>query len=247
METIELEKKGEVTWLWLNRPRRLNALDGTALAELGRAFEILEGDGDVGAIVLAGRGRAFSAGFDLAWMAGQDAAAMQEGLPGVEAVYGGIEACAKPVIAALHGAVMGGGLLLALVSDLRLAAQGATLGAPEVHIGIFPNLCFVPRLERMVGLGAAKRLVLTGEAMDAAEAQRLGLVDRLVPPETLEAEAQALGEHLAGLPGLAVRSAKEAFARASSPDFVDWERAQFAACWSHPAREAAMRAFLQSK
>jgi enoyl-CoA hydratase len=142
---------------------------------------------------------------------------------------------------------MGGGLLLALVADLRLAAEGARFGAPEVKIGLFPNLRLIPRLERVVGLGAAKRLVLTGEPMDADEALRIGLVERLVPKANLYNEAGALAKSLAELPALALQSAKAAFAAARRPDFVDWERAQFAACWSQPERKAAMHAFLQRR
>jgi enoyl-CoA hydratase len=135
---------------------------------------------------------------------------------------------------------------LALVADLRLADETANLGVPEVKIGIFPNLALVPRLARVVGLGAAKRLVLTGEPVDVGEAQRLGLVEQVLPAGELPAEAQALAGHLAGLPAGAVRAAKAAFAAARRPDYVAWEREAFAACWADPQREAAMRAFLQN-
>jgi enoyl-CoA hydratase len=247
METIELEIKGPVAWVWLNRPRWLNAIDETTLAELRQVFEMLDDEEEVGAIVIAGRGPAFSAGFDIAWMAGQGSETMIEGLGAVEAVYDAIEACTKPVVAALHGTVMGGGLLLALIADLRLAAEGVSLGAPEVKIGIFPNLDFIPRLTRVVGLGAAKRIVLTGEPLDADDALRMGLVEKVVSRETLHAEAQALAEHLAGLPAFALHKAKAAFAAAREPDFAAWERAQFTACWLRPERKSAMRAFLQSR
>ncbi len=247
METIEIERTGPVAWVRLNRRRQLNAMNETLLAELQQAFDTLGGDGTVGAIVVAGRGFAFSAGFDIAWMASQDAETMPLGLADIEAVFDSVEACAKPVIAAIHGAAMGGGLLLALVADLRLAAEGASLGAPEVKIGIFPNLRFVPRLERLVGLGAAKHLVLTGEPVDAAEALRIGLVDRVVPGRELPDAAQALAEQIAALPGYAVRAAKAAFAAARQPDFVAWERAEFARCWARPERQAAMQAFLRAR
>jgi enoyl-CoA hydratase/carnithine racemase len=247
MQTIQLETSGPVAWVWLNRPRQLNALDQTMLAELHETFGALDKDESVRAVVLAGRGPAFSAGFDIAWMTGQDAEAMTSGLAGIEAVYDTVEACSRPVVAALHGAVLGGGLLLALVADLRLAAERASLGVPEVKIGIFPNLHLIPRLERMVGLGAAKRLVLCGEPVDAAEARRIGLVEQVVPAQALYAEAQALAERLAALPAYAVQAAKQAFAAARRPDFVAWERARFAACWTRPEREAGMRAFLKGR
>jgi enoyl-CoA hydratase/carnithine racemase len=247
METIGVEMRGTVAWLWLDRPRQLNAMNEALLAELRQAFEALDQDEAVRAVVVAGRGRAFSAGFDVAWMAGQGVGVVAGSLAGVEAVYDTVESCSRPVIAAVHGAVMGGGLLLALVADLRLAEETARLGVPEVKIGIFPNLALVPRLARIVGLGAAKRLVLTGEPVDAGEALRLGLVERVLPAGALQAEAQALAEHLARLPARAVRSAKAAFAAACRPDYVTWEREAFAACWADPQREAAMRAFLQAR
>jgi enoyl-CoA hydratase/carnithine racemase len=128
-----------------------------------------------------------------------------------------------------------------------LAAEGAQFGAPEVKIGLFPNLRMIPRLERVVGLGAAKRLVLTGEAVDAGEALRIGLVERVLPKADLYAEAEALAGSLAALPSLALQSAKAAFAAVQQPDFKDWERAQFAACWSQPERKAAMDAFLERR
>ncbi|MGD8624146.1 MAG: enoyl-CoA hydratase/isomerase family protein [Anaerolineae bacterium] len=247
METIGVEMRGPVAWLWLDRPQWLNAMNEALLAELRQAFEELDRDEAVGAIVVAGRGRAFSAGFDVGWMAGQSVEAMAARLPDVEAVYDTVKACRRPVVAAVHGAALGGGLLLALVADLRLADETARFGAPEVKIGIFPNLALVPRLARIVGLGAAKWMVLTGEAVDAGEALRLGLVERVLPAGELQAEAQALAEHLAALPARALRSAKAAFAAARRPDYAAWEREQFADCWADPQREVAMRAFLQAR
>jgi enoyl-CoA hydratase/carnithine racemase len=201
----------------------------------------------VRAIVLAARGFAFSAGFDVAWMAGRDAETVARGLPTVEATYDTIETCAKPVIAAVQATAMGGGLLLTLVADFCLAAEGAIFGAPEVKLGIFPNLRLVPRLERVVGLRAAKRLVIGGEPADAAEALAMGLVDRVLPSGSLQAEAQALAEQLAAMSQAAVQAAKAAFVASQGPDFIAWERDQFAACWARPEREAAMQAFLNRR
>lgn len=247
METLLLDREGPVAWVWLNRRRKLNALNETMLAELHRTFDTLGKDESVRAIVLAARGFAFSAGFDVAWMAGQDAETVARGLPTVEAPYDAIETCAKPVIAAVQATAMGGGLLLTLVADFCLAAEGAVFGAPEIKLGIFPSLRFVPRLERVVGLRAAKRLVISGDPVNAAEALAIGLVDRVLPADSLQAEAQALAEQLAALPEAAVQAAKAAFAASQGPDFVAWERDQFAACWALPEREAAMQAFLDRR
>ena len=245
MGVVLQEIKESVAWVWLNRPRRLNAIDETMLAELRSAFEGLEQSETVRAVVLAGHGPAFSAGFDVAWMAGQDAETMADGLDGVRAVYEVIESCAQPLIAAVHGAAMGGGLLLALVADCRLASDTARFGAPEVKIGLFPSLNLVPRLERAVGVGAAKRMVLTGDSLDASESLRIRLVERVVPAEKLFDTAQSLAEQIAALPPSAVQLSKAAFAAARRPGYAAWEKVQFAACWRSPEREAAMRAFLK--
>jgi enoyl-CoA hydratase/carnithine racemase len=250
MESLQLEKDGPVAWVWLNQPRRLNAINETTLAELRQTFEDLDRDEETGAIVLGARGFVFSAGFDVAWMAGLDAGRVAREVAGVEAVYDTIEACSKPLIAAVQGAAMGGGLLLALVADLRLAVEEASFGAPEVKIGIFPNLSLIPRLERIVGLGTAKQMVLTGDPLPATEALTRGLVNQVVPAEQLRDRAQALAAQLAALPPMGVQLAKAAFATSAlvqRPAYLTWERDQFAACWAQPEREAAMSAFLKAQ
>lgn len=244
METIGLECQGPVAWVWLNQPRRLNAINETTLLELRQTWELLDRDEAIKAIVLAARGRAFSAGFDVAWMAGLEAATVARELATVRVVYDTIEACPKPLIAAVQGAAMGGGLLLTLVADFRLASEQASFGVPEIKIGIFPSLDLVPRLERTVRVGAAKRMVLTGDPVDAREAYRLGLIDRVVSEDALIGTAQELANHLAALPTTAVQFSKAAFSAARGQDYAAWETEHFAACWASPERAAAMRAFL---
>jgi enoyl-CoA hydratase/carnithine racemase len=245
METVALERKGPVAWVWLNRPRRLNAMNPAVFGELQQTFEALEGDGEIRAIVLAGRGQAFSAGFDVAWMLGLKPETVAQDIDSVHALYDGIEACAKPLIVAVHGPAIGGGLLLALVADFVLASEGASFGAPEVKLGFFPPLELIPRLERRVGLGAAKRIVLTGELFDAAEAQRMRLVERVVESDGLYEEAQEWAERLVALPPTGVQLAKQAFVAAQREGYRTWETAQLATCWTAPDRAAAMEAFLK--
>ena len=222
-------------------------MGATMLSELRSTFDALGQDGNVSVIVLAARGLVFCAGFDVAWMASQDAGAIGPGLPGIEATFDTIEACTKPVIAAVQGAAMGGGLLLTLVADACLASEHARFGAPEVKLGLFPNLRLIPRLERLAGMRAAKYMVLTGEPVSAATALDWGLVNRVLPSRELHTEAQALAEQLAGLPSFAMQSAKAAFGAIDSPDFVAWERQRFAECWEQPERQAAMQAFLDAR
>ena len=245
--TIHLEIMGPVAWVWLNQPDRLNVIQPLTLEELRQTFGELERTGTVRVIVLAARGPAFSAGFDVSSMVQLTPQQVARDLDEVSAVYDGIERCSKPVIAAINGAAMGGGLLLALVADFRLASERASFGAPEVKIGIFPSLNLVPRLERLVGLGHAKCLVMTGAPIDATEAHRLGLVNRLIALENLHADAQALAERMAALPPLALKLCKAAFHASTLSNYSSWEKEQFAACWASPDRERAMREFLSGR
>jgi enoyl-CoA hydratase/carnithine racemase len=247
MQTIELESKGPVAWVWLNQPSKLNVIQPLTLEEIWRAFDELERTETVRVIVLAARGPAFSAGFDISSMVLLTPQQVVQDLDGVGAIYNAIEQCPKPVIAAVNGAAMGGGLLLALVADFRLAAERASFGAPEVKIGIFPSLNLIPRLERLVGLGHAKSLVMTGAPIDATQALRIGLVNRLIAPEKLQSESQALAEQLSELPPLAVRLCKSAFLASTFLNYSAWEKEQFAGCWASPDREKAMRAFLSGR
>jgi enoyl-CoA hydratase/carnithine racemase len=246
METVQVESKGTVTWVWLNRPRRLNAMNPTMFDELQQTFEVLENDDTVRAIVLGGRGPAFSAGFDVSWMIGLGTETVARDIGNVRQLYDRIETCNKPLIAVVNGPAMGGGLLLVLVADFCLASEQASFGAPEVRIGIFPPLDLIPRLERRVGLGAAKRMVLTGDPLDAAAAQRIGLVYHILPVDELQEEAQTLASQLAALPPRGVQLAKAAFAAARRDGYPEWETAQFAACWASSEREVMMRAFLEA-
>jgi enoyl-CoA hydratase/carnithine racemase len=246
MKHLQIERQGAVVRVWLNRQQALNAINRTMLAELRQTFENLAADEEVRAVILSGRRFAFSSGFDVAWMAGLDSETVGRELGSIRALYDVIETFPRPLVAAVNGVAMGGGLLLALVADLRIASERAQFGVPEVKIGIFPSLSLVPRLERLIGLGPAKRLVLTGDPVGAEEALRIGLVDRVVPARALQTEAQALAEKLASLPPAAVRLSKAAFAAAHDVSYTDWEMEHFVRCWDTPERSKAMHAFLQN-
>jgi enoyl-CoA hydratase/carnithine racemase len=242
---LQQERHGPAAWLWLDRPERRNALNAAMLHGLEQAFRALAADETVRAVVLAARGRGFCAGLDLGWlntlMAG-DMAAEVEQLAGMLAA---VDACPQPLIAAVQGAAIGGGLLLAMAADFCLAAPEATFSGPEVELGIFPALGLVPRLERRVGLAAARRLLLLGERLDADEALRLGLVYRVVPAGALVDEAGALAERLAALPALALQRTKAAFDAARRPGYEAWEAEQVRVCWESPERQAALARFLR--
>ena len=244
MDTLQHERNGPVAWLWLNRPERRNALDANLLDQLDQAFRALGTDEGVRAVVLAARGRAFCAGLDLAWLNALSADEMAAHVQRVADRYATIEGCPQPLIAAVQGTAIGGGLMLAMAADFCLAAPDAMFIAPEVELGIFPALGLVPRLERRVGLAAARRMLLLGEPLGAAEALRLGLVHAVVPAGELTAVAEALAGRLAVLPAPALQRTKAAFAAARRPGYEAWEAEQVRACWAAPERRAALDRFL---
>lgn len=242
---LEVEQKEQVAWVWLNRPQQLNALNEDLLYALQGAFNKLAGQSSVRCVVLAGRGRAFSGGFDITWMVDRTAEETRANRPRLRAVYDTIEQCPHPVIAAVQGVAMGGGLELALVADFVLASEQARFGTPEVKIGIFPSLALVPRLERLVGMRMAKQMVLTGEPIDAQTAHRTGLITAVT--SSLYEDAQQLAEQLAALPQKAVQVTKASFLAHPLPDYLDWETQKATECWAAPERQQAMQAFLDRK
>jgi enoyl-CoA hydratase/carnithine racemase len=241
---LHQERHGPVAWLWLNRPERRNALDADLLDRLDQAFRTLAADDGVQVVVLAARGRAFCAGLDLAWLHSLPADEIVAWLQWVNERYASVERCPQPLIAAVQGTAVGGGLMLAMAADFCLAAPGAMFSAPEVELGIFPALDLVPRLERRVGLAAARRLLLLSEPLRAADALRLGLVDSVEPADALAAAAEALAGRLAAMPRLALQRTKAAFAAARRPGYDAWEAEQVRACWASPERQAALERFL---
>lgn len=244
MDIVQIEKHGAVMWIWLNRPDRLNALDQHLIARLEELFRALDDEDEVRVVVLAGRGRAFCAGFDIEWMAERTPEMVREDRSSLRAFFSTIETCAKPVICAVHGNVMGGGLILTMVADFVIAGEDAQFGVPEIKIGIFPSLHLLPRLERLVGLRMAKSMALTGIPIDAAAASGAGLINEVIDSAHLYARAQSLAEKLAWFPQHTVQAIKQAFSVHSLPNYNEWETDTAVRCWSQPERSAAMQDFL---
>jgi len=216
---LKLERQDGVATLTLDRPGALNALDPTTLRALRATLRELDGDPDVRALVVTGAGeRAFSAGADIAAMA---AMKPEEGVAfsrlGHETMAA-VEMLGVPVIGALNGVALGGGLELALACDLLVAGERARLGQPEINLGLIPGFGGTQRLVRRVGLGRARELVYLGKPISAEEALRIGLVDRVVPGDRVRVEAAALAAELAGKPPVALRLAKRATAIAPDVD-----------------------------
>jgi len=181
---------GRVT---VNRPEKLNALNDRTMDELGEAFASLEADAQVGGVILTGAGpKAFVAGADIAELATQSPVEGRERSIRGQKVLDRIEGLGKPVVAAINGFALGGGLELALSCHMRVAAEGSRLGTPEVKLGIMCGYAGSQRLPRLVGRGRALEILLTGEMITAEEALRIGLVNRVVPKDALVAEAEGL-------------------------------------------------------
>lgn len=211
-ETLLYEKEEGIGIVTLNRPDRLNALSFKLREELQHVFEQMEQDEEVKVVILTGGQKAFSAGADI-----KERAGLQSTQPQVyftqqktHRFYSMIENFEKPVIAAVSGVAVGGGCELSLVCDLRIASETARFGVPEVKIGVIPAAGGTQRLPRIIGITRAKELLYTGDFIDAREAHQLGLVNRVVPVESLLEEAKSLAKKIAANPPLSVKFAKRA-------------------------------------
>jgi enoyl-CoA hydratase len=207
-ENLKLETREGVALLTVNRPQKMNAMNFETMAELERAFSALASDEGVAAVVLTGAGeKAFVAGADIQELARQTATTGHETALRGQSVFRRIETLGKPVIAAINGFALGGGLELALSCHLRVAAENAKLGLPEVTLGAIPGYGGTQRLARLVGRGRASEMILTGDPIDAAEALRIGLVNKVVPRESLLETADALARRMTRNAPLALRHA----------------------------------------
>src|SRR5207248_2995643 len=192
---ILVERRGAVGIVMLNRPQALNALNAALITDLGIAFDDLEADPAIGAIVLTGSDKAFAAGADIKEMAEKTyIEAYSEDF--ITRGWERVAQCRKPVIAAVAGFALGGGCEVAMMCDIVIAAENARFGQPEINLGTMPGAGGTQRLPRFIGKAKAMDLCLTGRMMDAAEAERAGLVSRIVAPDKLLDEAVAVAERV---------------------------------------------------
>lgn len=191
-QSISIETTDRIATITIDRPDKLNALNDATIAELATAVSQVRADPGVGGVIITGAGRAFVAGADISELAEQKPyEARARSLRG-QAVYRSIESAPKPFIAAVNGFALGGGCELALACHIRIASESAKFGQPEVKLGLLPGYGGTQRLARLVGRGQALELLLTGETINAAEAYRLGIVNRVVPPTELLHTARAM-------------------------------------------------------
>ncbi len=247
-ETILVEKKGRVGLVTLNRPQALNALNDQLIGELNHALDALEADDDIGAIVVTGSEKAFAAGADIKEMQAKSYidAYKSEFISSWER----ITRCRKPVIAAVSGFALGGGCELAMSCDMIIAADTAKFGQPEIKLGIMPGAGGTQRLTRAVGKSKAMEMCLTGRMMDAGEAERSGLVARVVPAAELMADALKTAETIASMSLTAVMMTKDCINRAfetTLAEGVRYERRVFHAMFATHDQKEGMAAFTEKR
>ena len=244
------ERRGAVAILTLNRPEKRNALNGELRCALLGALDAVARDEGVRAIVLTGAGdKAFVAGADIGEFEGRTPVDQFRAMK-LPTIFDAVERIAKPVIAAVNGFCLGGGMELALACDIRLASSAARFGQPEVNLGIIPGGGGTQRLPRIVGLGAAMKMILSGDMVDATEAHRIGLVEEVVAPDQLMLRAVALAELIASKSPVAVMAAKEATRAALSMPLSEGmkvETALFQLCFASEDKVEGVRAFLEKR
>lgn len=251
-ETIEVDRDGAVAVITLSRPKALNALNETMLRELGQALVELEADRHVLAVVVTGSGdKAFAAGADIGELSRlPDATAATDKARSGHRVTHAIEHSRLPVIMAINGFALGGGLELAMAGDFRIASSTAKLGQPEVNLGIIAGFGGSQRLPRLVGQGMASYLLLTGEPISADEAKQCNLVEKVVAPDQLVAEAKRIAAVIASKGPLAIAATKRAIHKGLQVDLhraLDIEAEEFGAVAATADAKEGTAAFLEKR
>ena len=208
-ETIKYEVSNQIAHITVNRPKAMNALNSTVLTELYDAFEKAGKDEEVRVIILTGEGKAFVAGADIAEMSKMTPVEAREFGKLGHKLMNFIHNVETPVIAAINGFALGGGCELSMACDIRIASENAKFGQPEVGLGLIPGFAGNLRLPRLVGKGMAKYMILTGEMIDAEDAFRIGLVQKVVPHESLAEETEKVANKIIAQAPIAVRFAKD--------------------------------------
>ena len=250
MVFVNLERQGRVGIITINRPEALNALNSAVLQDLETAIDAAAQDSGIDVIILTGAGRSFVAGADIGQMISYSSYGGKQW-----GVYGGelflkLENMSKPVIAAVNGFALGGGCELAMSCDIRLASEKAKFGQPEVGLGITPGFGGTQRLPRIVGTGRAMELILSGRQIDAVEAERIGLVNRVLPHDQLMAAAEELARSFLANAQIAVRQAKRCIRKGTQTDIdtgVAYEAEAFGLCFSTEDQTEGMSAFVEKR
>ncbi|NSW82836.1 MAG: enoyl-CoA hydratase/isomerase family protein [Syntrophothermus sp.] len=249
-ETLLYEKDGNIGIITLNRPKFFNALNDVLMRELGQLIDQIAADDEVKAVIITGGSKAFAAGGDIAYMLDADSLKAEAFIALCHQTIDKIANLPKPVIAAIAGLALGGGCELAMGCDIRIAAEGTTIGQPEINLGIMPGAGGTQRLARLVGEGWAKQLIFTGDPIDAQTALSIGLVTKVVPLESLMDEAKKLAKKLAGKAPIAMRMAKICINYGGSVDLPSgllFEQKTWSFLFSTADQKEGMKAFLEKR
>ena len=251
-ENVIYSKEKGIARITINRPEKRNALNQAVRLELQQALRDIEEDDNIRVAIVTGAG-------DKAFIGGADITELKEMTPiACEArastlgqqLYTDIENLRVPVIAMINGFCLGGGCEIAMCCDIRVASENARLGQPEINIGIFPGGGGTQRLPRLVGWGKAKELLYTGRIIDAAEAERIGLVDKVVPPDELESTVTELAETIASKSPVIIRLLKKAITRgmySNLPDGLAYDKSTFSLCFATEDHYEGITAFLEKR
>jgi enoyl-CoA hydratase/carnithine racemase len=245
---VEVEIRGDVAVIAMDRSEKLNAISVEMLDELLDAVGAVERTESIGAAVLTGRGRAFSTGGDITEMHGMDETRFADTIARYMRVSTAFRSCPKPIVGSIHGYALAGGFELALMCDVRFAAVGTQFGLPDTPLGLSPTSGMTYLLPRIVGLGRALHLALSAEHIDADEAERIGLVSRVVAPESLLDVAEAFAHRIAGYPAVGVGWTKRALHEAMDGDFASATRLEVEAeldCFRSEETRTRLRAFVE--
>jgi len=251
LNNVRFEQEGPIAQITIDRPKALNALNFETLQELLHCCGRLEKAREVRAVILTGGGeKAFVAGADISHMRDLDVLAAADFAGLGHQVMAAVENLPQPVIAAVNGFALGGGCELALSCDIRIAAENAKFGQPEVNLGVIPGFGGTQRLPRLVGKGMACELLYTGDIIGAAEALRIGLVNRVVPPDQLLPVCREIAGKIAAKGPLAIRLCKQTVNTGMQMDLVranSYEAVQFGQCFASEDQKEGMRAFLEKR
>ena len=250
LQNVRLEVEGAIAIVTMARPKAMNALNNQTLGELESLFDYFKKDKDIFGVIITGEGKAFVAGADISQMNGYNAEQGREYADYAQSIFNKIEALEKPVIAAVNGYALGGGCEISMSCDIRIASDKAVFGQPEVNLGVIPCFGGTQRLSRLVGTGIAKELIYTARNVKAEEAKSIGLVNKVVPAESLLDEAKAMMQTILSKAPLAVRYAKVAINEGIQMDLyrgLELEKDVCALTFGSDDSKEGMSAFLEKR
>lgn len=250
LRTLLYTKDERIGIITLNRPKALNALNEELINELSVLMDDITADNEVQVVIITGGERAFAAGGDIAFMANSDSLQAEKFVESIRVAFDKIEHLDKPVIAAISGLALGGGCELALTCDIRIAAEGSSIGQPEINLGIIPGAGGTQRLTRTVGPGWAKYLVMAGLPIDTDIALKIGLITAVVPKDQLMEEAVRIARIMAAKSPVAIKAAKRCLnygMNVDLPSALSYEIKTWAALFSTEDQKEGMKAFLEKR